>query len=475
MRAGNGAAPLSWQRIAIAFLIALIGAGYLATIRAGEPWGDDFAMYLIQARNIAEGHWFAPTGYIYNPHLPKLGPPAYPPLFPLLLAPLYRVWGLNLTPMKVEVILFFLAALYLIFELAAHQVPFPYAAAIVAVMGLSPYFWELKESVVSDLPFLFFAMLALCLIAAGERRNWQSTTGAIAAAVCVYLCFATRTVGVVLLASLLAGAIPRLGELRRKAVLGGAIAAAMIGVHSVVFRGAGSYLDQLHAPWQALPHNLMAYFWNLRHVFFGLGGAFGWLFLLVLMVLGFAGLAIRLRSRISPLEAFTLSYALLILLWTSEEDLRLLIPLLPMWFLYITFALRKFPAGAGAPLLLVALCGFTVRYSRLDTQPIRNGLGDPAFVQVCDYIVHQTPRGSIFIFGKPRLLALLTRRNAAAWYQPAADADLWNYFRTIHARYVLIDRDFADDREYLEPFLMRNPAAVQPWYGGGAFQVYELR
>src|SRR2546430_1779658 len=166
------------QRLVVALLIAVLGVCYLATLRSGEPWGDDFAMYILQARNIASGHWSAPTGYIYNPHLPKVGPRAYPPLFPLMLAPLYRIWGLNLTPMKVEVVLFFLAALYLVFEFSRRQLPFPHAAGIVAVLGLSPYFWEFKESVVSDWPFLFFAMLALCVILACDQRGWRGTPGA---------------------------------------------------------------------------------------------------------------------------------------------------------------------------------------------------------------------------------------------------------------------------------------------------------
>ena len=469
MRAGNGSAPLPWQRITIGLFIALLGAWYFATLRGGQPWGDDFAMYLIQARNIAEGHWFGPTGYIYNPHLPKIGPPAYPPVFPLLLALSYGAFGLDLTPMKVEVVLFFLAALYLIFAFTVRQVPFPFAAGIVAVTGLSPYFWELKESIVSDLPFLFFAMLALCAIAACERRGWRSTAEAVAVAVCAYICFATRTVGVVLLASLV----------RRKAALAGAVATALMGLHSVVFRGAGSYFDQLLAPWRSLPHNLMAYSWSLRHVFFGVGsGIFGWLFLLVLMSLGLAGLAIRVRDRVSPAEAFTLAYALLVLLWTSEEDLRLLIPLLPMWFLYIAVALGNFPARprvcVGAALLAVVACGYAVRYSRIDTGPIRDGWGDPAFVRVCNYIGGQTAPASVFVFGKPRLLALITRRNAAAYHQPASDAELWDYFRGIRARYVLVNRGFTEDRDYLEPLLLRNPSGVQRVYSADSFQLYAL-
>src|SRR5207248_1004920 len=146
--------------------------------------------------------------------------------------------GLNLTPMKVEVVLFFLAALYLVFEFSRRQLPFPHAASIVAVLGLSPYFWEFKESVVSDWPFLFFAMLALCVILACDQRGWRGTPGACAAAVSAYLCFATRTAGVVLLPCLLVSAIPRAGEVRRKAVFAAALAVLLMAVHSLVSRGA---------------------------------------------------------------------------------------------------------------------------------------------------------------------------------------------------------------------------------------------
>jgi len=467
------------HRLIMALVVAVLGVFYLATLRRGQPWGDDFAMYILQARNIASGAWSAPTGYIYNPHLPKLGPPAYPPVFPLMLAPLYRIWGLNLTPMKAEVVLFFLAALYLVFEFAGRQAPFPYAAGIVAVLGCSPFFWEFKDSIVSDLPFLFFSMLALCTISACDRRAWQSTAGACVAAVCVYLAFATRTAGVVLIPCLLLSAMPRPGETRGKARFAAATAILLIGAHSLVFRGAQSYLDQLRAPWRQLPHNLMAYSWALRHSFFGLGsGVLGWAFLVLLIALGCAGLAIRLRRTVSPAEVFTLSYALLVLLWVSEEDLRLLIPLLPFWFLYIVEALRSLPRRgelfAVLALLAVVTWGYGWRYSSIDTGPIGDGLGDPAFVGVSAYIRGQTPEGSVFVFAKPRLLALVAARHVSAYHEPAQDTDLWNYLRDISARYVLVNREFADDRDYLEPRLLRNPAAQQV-YSEGSFHLYGVQ
>src|SRR5205814_862774 len=223
---------------------------------------------------------------------------------------------------------------------------------------------------------------------ASDQRGWRCTPGAGAAAVSACLCFATRTAGVVLLPCLLVSAIPRAGEVRRKAVFAAALAVVLMGVHSLVFRGAGSYLEQLRAPWHALPHQLKAYGWNVRHVFFGIENrVFGTVFLFVVAGLGCAGFAIRLRRGVSVSEVFTLCYALLILLWSSDEDLRLLKPLLPMWLLYVGVALRSLSGRserlAGVALLAIAIGGYASRYSAASFGPIGQGVGDPAFTRVC--------------------------------------------------------------------------------------------
>src|ERR1043166_7636509 len=112
-------------------LAVVVGVFYLATIRAGHHWGDDFAQYIQQARNIAAGEPNASTGYIYNPHNPVVGPRAYPPGFPLLLAPVVKIFGLDFRPMKVLVILCFVGVLLLMPLVFGKDLPPPYAAALI--------------------------------------------------------------------------------------------------------------------------------------------------------------------------------------------------------------------------------------------------------------------------------------------------------------------------------------------------------
>jgi hypothetical protein len=61
-----------------AFLLG-IAIFYGFTLRPGHDWGDDFAMYVHHAKNIALGLPYNQTGYIWNPRFPMMGPPTYPP------------------------------------------------------------------------------------------------------------------------------------------------------------------------------------------------------------------------------------------------------------------------------------------------------------------------------------------------------------------------------------------------------------
>jgi hypothetical protein len=77
----------------IVLLIGFVGVLYLSTIRTGEAWDDDFAMYVHEAKNIAVGIDYRNTGYIYEREYAELGPKTYPPVFPLLLAGVYKGFG----------------------------------------------------------------------------------------------------------------------------------------------------------------------------------------------------------------------------------------------------------------------------------------------------------------------------------------------------------------------------------------------
>src|SRR5437764_14116565 len=101
--------PMSRSGMVLTGTVLLVGALHLLTLRPGHEWGDDFSLYLAHARNLAEGRPYEDTGYVYNPYFPSLSPRTYPPVFPLLLAPVYAAFGMDLMLMKAYVVLLFTA------------------------------------------------------------------------------------------------------------------------------------------------------------------------------------------------------------------------------------------------------------------------------------------------------------------------------------------------------------------------------
>ena len=147
-----------------AWVIVVLAGFYLTTLRSGHEWGDDFSLYVAHARNVVEGRPYADTGYVYNPYFPSLSPRTYPPIFPLLLAPVYAVFGLNLAAMKILVVLLFAAFLGVLAMTLRPRLSPPLVAGCLLVVGLNPFLWQHKDRLLSEVPFLLFAYLALyCL------------------------------------------------------------------------------------------------------------------------------------------------------------------------------------------------------------------------------------------------------------------------------------------------------------------------
>ena len=63
---------------------------------------DDYAAYIMHAANIVEGRPYAEIKFVPNPDAMWISPPeGYPPIYPLMLAPVYKFFGVNFRAMKV--------------------------------------------------------------------------------------------------------------------------------------------------------------------------------------------------------------------------------------------------------------------------------------------------------------------------------------------------------------------------------------
>ena len=148
-------------------IVAIIAIIYFISFRNGHNWGGDFSQYIAQAKSIAEGsidELVHHSNYRYDMSTHCVGPRLYPWGFPLLLSPVYYIFGLDMFAMKVYVSLFFLLSLLVIFLLFRDKLTHVQTLLLVTIFALNPTFFLFKDNVLSDIPFFFVSLFTIFLI-----------------------------------------------------------------------------------------------------------------------------------------------------------------------------------------------------------------------------------------------------------------------------------------------------------------------
>jgi hypothetical protein len=472
------------RRMLLYALFASVAIFYLVTIRQGNHWGDDFALYIHHAENIAMGRPYGETGLIYNPGV-EYSPRIYPPVFPLLLAPLYRLFGLNFFPMKLEEAAFFVLALAAVCVYWRRALEFPYLLSLILVLGFNPVFWDAKDDVLSDLPFLFFFYAVALLAQFAPRQGKAGWKWALLTGVALYLCMGTRGIGVTLLAGLVLYDVLA----RRRITTFTAIAVTAAGALALLQRaligpGLGSYADYFHPTVAQFAHNLLLYARCLGT--FWLAPAhrtFSTLVYGLLCILALSGIWAHAKHGLTIVEAFLAPYMLLLMVWPVEKGIaRYLFPLLP-FFVYMALSgvqrltahwRRSYALAALSGLVLLVGFSYLVTYRQTDFGPIAESDGSASFAALCRTVRTDTSPRDVFIYRRARALSLFTERPAAA-YQTGDDGALWAYMRSVHAAYLITGEQFVNDREFLIPFVEKYAASLQLVYHNSDFGLYRIR
>jgi hypothetical protein len=476
-------------------IIALVGIFYALTIRPGLPWGDDFAMYLMHARNLATGMPYSATGYVYNPSQPEVGPPSYPPLFPVIIAPAVAIAGFNTYLLKGEVAVCFLAALWMIYRYVRRQVPEIYALGIVAVVGFNPYCWQLKDNIASDVPFLLLIFLTYNRLVESDQKQSKSIGNALFVGLLLYLCFACRIAGIVILPSWFAfEVIKRRGFPRPAVWISGGVALSAMLLQVLMLRGETSRNEQLGgvAGWavqgvgvsrEVMLQHVREYAWSLRNDWFHVGGIAGWALLVLFGLLGLAGYFLVIKRALGAMEIFVAAYAVMIALWAADQDMRFLLPLMPLWLMYASVALvrlgglgfKRISFGLTAAAALIFVASDATYYLRAHYGPTPGGTNDQGFVSMARFVRQDTPTDATIIFSKPRLLALVSDRKSAVYPLTGTADDVIRYCQQIGARYVIDGDPFENDRRVLAPIIAEHPDRFELMFQSAGFRLYRLR
>jgi hypothetical protein len=450
---------------------------FLVTIREGHVWGDDFSLYIRHAQNIARGEPYAASGYIYNPQNPVIGPRLYPPGFPLLLAPVVGGFGLELRPMKILVIAFFVGSLLVMISVFSRVLPTSYVTALVPIVGLNPFFWEFKDQVLSDIPFLFFVLVSLFLFMEAEVRSDPARRArlVVLCGVAGYAAYATRTLGVTLISCYIANDLIRHRRITSNAIIAIAVFVALAGLQYVLWLHDGSYLDTLSNPLVAARQNGPAYLRALADLWEnGYSNVARRIVFLAATALAAVGYVTSWGAPITLVQLFPPLYLAPVLVWPSYQGMRFLIPILPFYLCYCVLGARW--VGAAAERLGIAKkatlaiflgmigVSYGARYTTLPFGRLPDGIGTEESTELFKFVAASTNPEDVLVFSKPRALALMTGRRVSGLYGGVDPCQLWQYMSDIGATYLVTGPDsdpFNQEAVYIRQFAARFDADLR--------------
>ena len=319
---------------------------------------EDSGVYIALAESLASGQGYRDVFLVDRPlHV------QYPPLFPVLLAPVVGLRGLDIAAMKLVMTVAALVALVLVAALLRRLAGDRTAALVVLATGASPALVYYTQSVMTEVPYLLVSLLAVLWIERCARTGWTVGRGAVAVGLlaAVYL---VRIVGVALLAAtilylLLDGGGPRRSRIPhccRAGGLRGDSAVALAPVSSLASGGSGIPYVRYYAwslePVVSVPSGmsglsvlvgkvrvaLSAYGAHTGRVFFywlpvSTIGDMCALLATAIGVVGFADSVVRRRTLV---EYYVLFYVCALLVFPGSRQQRYMVPLIPfLWFYFL--------------------------------------------------------------------------------------------------------------------------------------------
>lgn len=455
-------------------MVLLLSPLLFINIRSSHDWGDDFAGYITEAKNIAEGRPFYESKMLPQDYMPSYAPQYYSYGFPLMLAPVIKLFGVKFKVMDLYMSMWVVLWGLTIFYYLRGRFSFFTSAAFVFIFFINPFFFKFKTEVISDIPFSFFFTLSMLFFIARRSldKGYQVLFGFI-----MGFTIGIRDLGfffpVLILCDMLLETL-RLSlrnisrdefilHIKSGLTILAVCGAFMFIVGGVIFKSPHSqlshFLSLYESPsyWQTFVYNLDVYTNLFESLFRHDVGRYGFTlyystaFILVLTVLGFIHL---LFSSYKWELLLFIGYGIVVLLFPfSSQGFRYLLPVLPIIMLcalyggksiVLPIGVSRYTAGA-VFVLFMTFVNFRDIRSTMGEKVVGRGPMTEDNKVMLDYIKSSIPKDALIATIKPRALALFTDRRTCLIPKNATAPFISNRMKEVQPDYLLHINDLQTD------------------------------
>jgi Dolichyl-phosphate-mannose-protein mannosyltransferase len=468
-------------------LVALLIPILFINIKSSHDWGDDFAQYIHQAKNILAGISQNQTGYIFNENISVIGPKAYPTGFPLLLSAVIYFFGDGISTLNVYMSFWLIATCiigYLILRLHTNYIV---ALVTALVIGYNPMLLNFKTEIMSDLPFSFFSMLSIYLLHKKETP-WLSIIIGLLIGFSIHI----RSIGVVLVVAVLIHSILNNGfsiKKNTKALYLLVSTFVMYLLLKIIFSCNTNYPitsgdknlwltvnNHTGYTFEAL-QNFFHQYYILDYLYIGIIASSS---LIVFGMLGFI-LALK-KNHTSFITIYSSVFiAAVVSFRFSDAGLRFFYPLLFFIFLFAIqgfkdaikplFAFTQWiPVVAGA--LILFFYSFEITRIIDSKKVVLDGPQTKQSKMVFDFIKKNIPEETSFAFDKPRALALYTACNGMMLTPSLTNEELIKEIKKYKINYILISNKISENNT--KQFTETDTTHCTLLFNNEEFKLYKL-
>lgn len=463
------------------FFFILTFPSFFLNIKSQLDWGDDYAMYLNQADCLKNGISQYENGYEYLEETKGMGPKVYPVGFPIILriANFFGAKSINHYSTVISICYFLAAVCFFLFIKTKLNIILSILCCILVFYN--PFMLTWKGELLSEFPFFLMLLFSIFHIDAYFKN--QRTIHFLLIVCGVTYTILTRSIGIVLVPSIIIYAILERKHLSKSIILSILILLCTY-LSNVLFgmKSENGYLSQFsNFDFSFLIKRLELYLLYIgeiplytthlpKYVYYSIS-----IILLSLFLF-------KLIYHRTILEVLGLVYLVAIIIFPQCEA-RFLIPVFPILIYSFFFALklswinRQGNLAKITTVVLTLLLSWFIYFIPSSVSNIiskqNESIDGPhiqAFQDICKKVDDLTQPNEYVIFIKPRLLALYTDlRSSALPY----DSDQMNldFMNQQNIKYVIRFKENFPHQQRIEQ-LTSNDRCIRI-YENSRFEIYE--